>query len=156
MCYWRLPQPFFFPKKAQTWVATATEVSALGVFQTVRYLAPSVLVPRVSTHSLGPGFGRQPNNQALGMGNRYHLAFASCVPSVPAGPLHGGLPFPGALPGEQLQHLCLGRASQPSLRAPVVRGPQQAGQSQAGLQPPCPAPACLHTLPAPLLAASAP
>ncbi|XP_063271290.1 fibroblast growth factor 5 isoform X3 [Prinia subflava] len=37
----------------------------------------------------------------------------------PLSPLHGGLPLPGALPGEQLQHLRLGRASQPSLGAPV-------------------------------------
>ncbi|XP_031964922.1 fibroblast growth factor 5 isoform X2 [Corvus moneduloides] len=74
----------------------------------------------------------------------------------PLSPVHGGLPLPGALPGEQLQHLRLGRAPQPSLGAPVVRGPQQAGQSQAGLQPPCPAPARLHALPAPLLAAAAP
>lgn len=90
------------------------------------------------------------------MGDRYRLPFADRVPSVPTGPLHGGLPFPGALPGEQLQHVRLGRAPQPSLGAPVVRGPQQARQSQAGLQPPCPAPARLHALSAPLLAAAAP
>ncbi|KAM6206052.1 fibroblast growth factor 5 isoform 3-T3 [Sarcoramphus papa] len=74
----------------------------------------------------------------------------------PLSPVHGGLPVSGALPGEQLQHLRLGRPPQPALGPAVVRGPQQAGQSQAGLQPPRPAPARLHALPPPLSAAPAP
>ncbi|XP_074398070.1 fibroblast growth factor 5 isoform X2 [Zonotrichia albicollis] len=74
----------------------------------------------------------------------------------PLSSLHGGLPFPRALPGEQLQHLRLGRAPQPPLGPPVVRGAQQARQGQARLQPPRPAPARLHALPAPLRAPAAP
>ncbi|XP_064272405.1 fibroblast growth factor 5 isoform X2 [Passer domesticus] len=74
----------------------------------------------------------------------------------PLSSLHGGLPLPRALPGEQLQHLRLSRAPQPTLGPPVVRGAQQARQGQARLQPPRPAPARLHALLAPLLAAAAP
>ncbi|XP_074444598.1 fibroblast growth factor 5 isoform X1 [Larus michahellis] len=74
----------------------------------------------------------------------------------PLSPVHGGLPFSGAFPGEQLQHLRLGRAPQPALGTAVVRGAQQAGQSQEGLQPPRPPPACLYALSAPLSAAPAP
>lgn len=73
-----------------------------------------------------------------------------CVPPLlSTGAFHIRVPVPGALPGEQLQHLCLGRAPRPPLGPRVVCGPQQAGQSQAGLQPPRPPPARLHTLLAP-------
>ncbi|KAM6206050.1 fibroblast growth factor 5 isoform 1-T1 [Sarcoramphus papa] len=92
----------------------------------------------------------------VGVSCRSNCAFSRLFALNESCPVHGGLPVSGALPGEQLQHLRLGRPPQPALGPAVVRGPQQAGQSQAGLQPPRPAPARLHALPPPLSAAPAP
>jgi len=156
--FWGRPS-LFFPRKPRTEWQAATEIICIGGFP--GYLAASERVPQVSRVAacpFGPGLGGGQNpSKRCGAGDGRNQPRANGAPgSVPAGAVHGGLPVPGALPGEQLQHLRLGRAPQPALRAPVVRGPQQAGQSQAGLQPPRPAPARLHALPAPLPAAPAP